>query len=65
MTVWFTCEFVGDLLEIPALPAYTNPSATGKIILRGVNYASAAGGILEETGQNLVLIYLHFWCLDL
>ncbi|CAI9753557.1 unnamed protein product [Fraxinus pennsylvanica] len=46
-------DYLGDLLEIPALPAYTNPFATGKNILRGVNYASAAGGILEETGQNL------------
>ncbi|KAL2497996.1 GDSL esterase/lipase [Abeliophyllum distichum] len=45
-------DYLGDLLEIPDLPAYTNP---GKNILRGVNYASAAGGILEETGQNLLL----------
>ncbi|KAL2520630.1 GDSL esterase/lipase [Forsythia ovata] len=46
-------DYLGDLMEIPDLPAYTNPFATGKNILRGVNYASAAGGILEETGQNL------------
>lgn len=46
--------FVGDLIGIPNLPAFANPSATGKNILRGVNYASAAAGILDETGQNLV-----------
>ncbi|KAG5529025.1 hypothetical protein RHGRI_029631 [Rhododendron griersonianum] len=43
----------GDLIGIPNLPAFANPSATGKNILRGVNYASAAAGILDETGQNL------------
>ncbi|PIN15790.1 Triacylglycerol lipase [Handroanthus impetiginosus] len=48
-------DYLGELLEIPVLPAYTSPFALGKNILRGVNYASAAGGILEETGQNLVL----------
>ncbi|KAI8535613.1 hypothetical protein RHMOL_Rhmol10G0187700 [Rhododendron molle] len=45
--------FVGDLIGIPNLPAFANPSATGRNILRGVNYASAAAGILDETGQNL------------
>ncbi|KAG8373432.1 hypothetical protein BUALT_Bualt11G0023700 [Buddleja alternifolia] len=46
-------DYLGDLLGIPALPAYANPFATEKSTFRGVNYASAAGGILEETGQNL------------
>lgn len=45
--------FVGDLVGIPNLPAFANPQATGTNILRGVNYASAAAGILDETGQNL------------
>lgn len=31
-------------------------SARGRDILRGVNYASAAAGIREETGQQLVPI---------
>lgn len=43
------------MLEFPLLPAYTDPSATGTNILKGINYASAAAGILEETGRNLVL----------
>ncbi|KAK4486025.1 hypothetical protein RD792_008687 [Penstemon davidsonii] len=48
-------DYIGDLVGIPALLPYTScsASATLKDILRGVNYASAAGGILEETGQNL------------
>ncbi|KAF7129900.1 hypothetical protein RHSIM_Rhsim10G0132600 [Rhododendron simsii] len=49
-----TClDYIGDLIGIPNLPAFANPSATGINILRGVNYASAAAGILDETGQNL------------
>ncbi|CAK9156054.1 unnamed protein product [Ilex paraguariensis] len=46
-------DYLGDLLELPLLPAYANPFATGRNILKGVNYASAAAGILAETGQNL------------
>ncbi|KAF5960715.1 hypothetical protein HYC85_001924 [Camellia sinensis] len=56
-TIQLHCQnfvFVGDLLQIPSyLPAYANPLATGRNILNGVNYASAAAGILEETGRNL------------
>ncbi|CAI9108832.1 OLC1v1008528C1 [Oldenlandia corymbosa var. corymbosa] len=44
-------DFLGELLGFPMLPPYT--AATGKNILKGVNYASAAGGILDETGRNL------------
>ncbi|PSR88073.1 GDSL esterase/lipase [Actinidia chinensis var. chinensis] len=46
-------DYLGDLVGIPYLPAFANPLATGKNILRGVNFASAAAGILEETGRNL------------
>ncbi|GFP80735.1 GDSL esterase/lipase at5g08460 [Phtheirospermum japonicum] len=46
-------DYIGDLLGNPILPAYTSLTTTGKNVLRGVNYASAAGGILEETGRNL------------
>ncbi|CAA0839283.1 GDSL esterase/lipase [Striga hermonthica] len=46
-------DYIGELLGYPALLAYTSPLATGKNVLRGVNYASAAGGILEETGRSL------------
>ncbi|KAG0499802.1 hypothetical protein HPP92_004493 [Vanilla planifolia] len=42
-----------DLLGIPYLPPYTAPGLNGTQLLGGVNYASAAAGILEETGQHL------------
>lgn len=35
------------------IPPYSNVS--GRDILTGVNYASAAAGIREETGQQLVI----------
>ncbi|KAK2644737.1 hypothetical protein Ddye_019932 [Dipteronia dyeriana] len=33
-------------------PPYLSPMATGDIILKGVNYASAGSGILNDTGKN-------------
>ena len=39
------------------IPPYA--SASGQDILKGVNYASAAAGIREETGQQLVTILMH------
>ncbi|XP_059624504.1 GDSL esterase/lipase At1g29670-like isoform X3 [Cornus florida] len=51
-------DYLGDLLELSYVPAFANPSATGRNILRGVNYASAAAGILDETGQHLYLYNL-------
>ena len=47
---------IGALLGLPYLPAFANPTTVGSRILLGVNYASAAGGILDETGQNFVII---------
>ncbi|OMO90378.1 Lipase, GDSL [Corchorus capsularis] len=45
-------DFLGDLLGLPLLPAFTI-TFTGQIDIRsGVNYASAAAGILDESGQN-------------
>lgn len=51
-------EYVGEMLGLPTLPPYASPFATRTSVVRGVNYASAAGGILEETGRSLVLIIL-------
>ncbi|XP_048130535.1 GDSL esterase/lipase At1g71250 isoform X2 [Rhodamnia argentea] len=45
-------DMLGDLLGLPSPPAYADPSTTGAKILGGVNYASAAAGILDETGQH-------------
>lgn len=46
--------FVAQLLGFPAYtPPYTG--TTGPALLRGVNFASGASGIRDETGNNLVL----------
>ncbi|XP_010452841.2 PREDICTED: LOW QUALITY PROTEIN: GDSL esterase/lipase At5g08460-like [Camelina sativa] len=46
-------DFVGELLGLPDIPAFMD-TVDGEVdISRGVNYASAAGGILEETGRQL------------
>ncbi|XP_078170104.1 GDSL esterase/lipase At1g71250-like [Carex rostrata] len=42
-----------DLLELPYIPAYITTGLNGTRLLGGVNHASAAGGILDETGQHL------------
>ncbi|CAN8298761.1 unnamed protein product [Cochlearia groenlandica] len=46
-------DFIGELLGLPEIPAFMETIDGGVDILRGVNYASAAGGILEETGRHL------------
>ncbi|KAL7258136.1 hypothetical protein ACSBR1_004290 [Camellia fascicularis] len=45
-------DFLGEKLGIPAPPPYADPTTTGPRIVGGVNYASAAAGILDETGQH-------------
>ena len=49
------------MLGLPYLPAFTDTLVDGKNVSRGVNYASAAAGILDETGQNLVITMLDFF----
>ncbi|CAN8256184.1 unnamed protein product [Cochlearia groenlandica] len=39
-------------LGLPLVPPYLSPSSIGNNVLRGLNYASAAAGILDETGQH-------------
>lgn len=46
------------MLGIPYLPAFADPTVVGTRLLNGVNYASAAAGILDETGRHYVLLYL-------
>lgn len=50
--------FIGDWLGIPAPPPFLDPTTAGNRILGGVNYASAAGGILDESGSHYVTFYL-------
>ncbi|CAN6458260.1 unnamed protein product [Victoria cruziana] len=42
------CEMIG----IPYLTPFEDPNITGKSILPGVNFASAAAGILDDSGLN-------------
>lgn len=48
------CVFIGDMLSVPVPPAFANPSTVGATILNGVNYASSAAGILDDTGRHYV-----------
>ena len=43
-----------QMMGMPFPPAYLDPGTKGPVILKGVNYASAAGGILDSTGYNYV-----------
>ncbi|XP_009773145.1 GDSL esterase/lipase At1g71691-like [Nicotiana sylvestris] len=47
---------IAELLGLPLIPAYTEASAdtSGDKMRYGVNYASAAAGILDITGRNFV-----------
>ncbi|KAK4413465.1 GDSL esterase/lipase [Sesamum alatum] len=45
-------DYLGAWLGIAAPPPFSDPTTTGTRILGGVNYASAAAGILDETGQH-------------
>ncbi|XP_057793828.1 GDSL esterase/lipase At1g71250 [Salvia miltiorrhiza] len=45
-------DYLGAWLGLPAPPPFADPTTTGPRILGGVNYASAAAGILDETGQH-------------
>lgn len=44
------------MLGLPYPPAYADPSTSGTRLLGGVNYASAAGGVLDETGRHYVCL---------
>ncbi|MFS7972964.1 putative cutinase [Helianthus anomalus] len=48
-------DILGDWLGIAAPPPFADPSTAADKIMGGVNYASAAGGILDETGQHYVV----------
>ncbi|KAL2454315.1 GDSL esterase/lipase [Abeliophyllum distichum] len=45
-------DYLGDLLGVPSPPPFADPTTYGARILGGINYASAAAGILDETGQH-------------
>ena len=45
------------MFGIPNAPEFANPNTSGVGILHGVNYASAAAGILDETGRHYVCVH--------
>ncbi|KAF8062120.1 hypothetical protein N665_1204s0009 [Sinapis alba] len=45
-------DLLAQLLGISSPPPFADPTTSGSRILGGVNYASAAAGILDESGQN-------------
>jgi len=57
------CVYAAELIGLPYLPPYAIPFAVGRDIINGVNFASAAGGILEQSGQALVFLFPPFKCL--
>ncbi|KAA8546340.1 hypothetical protein F0562_002921 [Nyssa sinensis] len=45
-------DLLGDQLKLPSyIPAFNNPSTKGSRIVHGVNFASGASGILDDTGS--------------
>ncbi|KAL0664780.1 hypothetical protein Bca4012_101618 [Brassica carinata] len=45
-------DLLAQLLGISSPPPFADPTTWGTRILGGVNYASAAGGILDDSGQH-------------
>ena len=43
------------MLGVPSPPPFLDPTSTGNKLLNGVNYASASGGILDDSGRHYVL----------
>jgi hypothetical protein len=59
ITKFCFCPFssAAEQLGLPLIPAYSE--ASGDQVLNGINYASAAAGILDVTGRNFVSISIH------
>jgi hypothetical protein len=51
-------NFAGDMLGVPSPPPFLDSSTTGQNMLNGVNFASASGGILDDSGRHYVLYTL-------
>ncbi|XP_058115136.1 GDSL esterase/lipase 7 [Magnolia sinica] len=45
-------DYGARVLGLPFVPPYLSPTLKGLKILKGINYASAAAGILDETGRH-------------
>lgn len=49
-----------ELLGLPLIPAYSQASNSGDQMVHGVNFASAASGILDITGRNFVSFFRRY-----
>lgn len=54
----FLFLITAQYLGLPIIPPYFSLTSFGKHILRGINYASAAAGILDETGRHYVSLLM-------
>ncbi|KAJ6764001.1 hypothetical protein OIU79_024527 [Salix purpurea] len=45
-------DLLCDQLKLPLVPAFSDPSTQRRKIIHGVNYASGASGILDDTGSR-------------
>ncbi|KAL8171514.1 hypothetical protein V2J09_023318 [Rumex salicifolius] len=45
-------DYGAQFLGLPIIPSYVSTSIMGRSILKGINYALAAAGILDETGRH-------------
>ena len=54
-------DLLGGHLKLPSLiPAFSDPNTKGSKIVHGVNYASGASGILDDTGLLAVRLFSSF-----
>ncbi|PIA64563.1 hypothetical protein AQUCO_00100203v1 [Aquilegia coerulea] len=44
-------DALGELLQLPLIPAFKHPNTKGCMIIHGVDFASGGSGILDETGS--------------
>lgn len=51
-------EIAVQMMGLPFPPPYLSKETQGPAILQGINYASAAAGILDSTGFNYVCLSL-------
>lgn len=54
LIVFYIFMWTAEQLGLPLIPAHSEASSSGEQMRFGVNYASAASGILDDTGRNFV-----------
>lgn len=54
-------DLLGQKLNFPSfIPPFSDPSTRGSRIIHGVNFASGASGILDETGSNIAVCLITY-----